>query len=234
MSPEEAAEFLTRLIDNTGNAQAFEGLDRDHIRQSAAANPLVMEWVVAQIALAQEHATVLDELAHGRGDAAQRVFDRSFQLRQLGDDGQAALLALSLFVPDASRSALAEAAGFGNDLARLNEAVRRLASLCLIGTSAGGQRLKIDGLTRELSGSRLKQDKHADDFRRQFVAYFVRYAEAHPNQTPDDLNALEVEKDNLLAAMDLAFELRDRQSVMRIAGELANVNGRACSARILG
>ena len=94
----------------------------------------------------------------------------------------------------------------------------------MIGISAGGQRLRIDGLTRELSGSRLKQDKRADDCRRQFIAYFVRYAEAHPNQTPDDLNALEVEKDNLLAAMDLAFELRECQSVMRIAGELANVN----------
>ncbi len=88
---------------------------RQHIYETAEANPFLMEWVVAQIGAAQEPDTVFEELAEGEGDAAQRVFDRSFNLPQLGEDGRAALLALSLFVPSASREALAEVAGFGDD-----------------------------------------------------------------------------------------------------------------------
>jgi hypothetical protein len=51
----------------------------------------------------------------------------SCNLKQLGDDGRVALLALSLFTPSATREASAQVAGFGDDLKRMNEAVRRLA-----------------------------------------------------------------------------------------------------------
>lgn len=156
MSPSEALEFLERLIRQSGS-NAFVDLDRQRITQVAAANPLVMEWVVAQVTLAQTPREVLDDLTHGVGDAAQRVFDRSFNLPQLGDDGRTALLALSLFVPSASRSALAAVAGFGNDANRLNEAVRRLAALRLVNTTDGGERLFVQGLTRELARARLEK-----------------------------------------------------------------------------
>src|SRR6266498_3731759 len=56
---------------------------------------------------AQRPRDVLAELRQGEGDAALRVFDRTFNLEQLGDDARAALLALSLFTPSASREALA-------------------------------------------------------------------------------------------------------------------------------
>src|SRR6185503_10136706 len=127
MSIEEADDFLQRLIEQTGNPSAFPQRDRERIMTASDRTPLIMQWVVAQIELAQEADTVLDELARGVGDAAERVFDRSFGLEQLGDDGRATLLALSLFAPDASRSALAEVAGFGEDSKRLDESVRRLA-----------------------------------------------------------------------------------------------------------
>ena len=88
-----------------------------------------------------------------------------------------------------------EAAAFGDDFARLNEAVRRLASLCMIGISAWRSAAQIDGLTRELSGSRLKQDKRADELPPQVVSpTSCVMPKPIRIRTPDDLNALEVEK----------------------------------------
>ena len=132
MSEQEANEFLDRLIEQTQNAGAFERLDRDRVIKSADANPLVMQWIIAQIDLAQHQSDVLDDLAHGEGDAAERVFDRSFNLPQVGSDGRDTLLALSLFVPSASREALADVVGFGDDVRRVREAVKNLAALCLV------------------------------------------------------------------------------------------------------
>jgi tetratricopeptide (TPR) repeat protein len=220
MSLEEAREFLNRLIAQAGNSRAFEGLDRDRIIQSADANPLVMQWIIAQIDLAQRPGDVLDSLAHGEGDAAQRVFDRSFNLPQLSDDGRASLLALSLFAPSASRPALAEVAGLGDDIKRLNEAIKSLAALCLVETTDAGERLTIEGLTRELARAHLYKDERAGEFRRRFVAYFVRYAEANAKTTAKDFDALESEKDNLLSAMDAAFEMKDWASLMGIRSAL--------------
>jgi tetratricopeptide (TPR) repeat protein len=222
MSLEEAREFLEHLIRQSSEPQVFDAHERDRIIQAAGANPLVMQWIVAQIDLALSLSDVLDDLVHGKGDAAQRVFNRSFELEQLGDDGRTVLLALSLFIPSASRPALAEVAGLGCDMTRLNEAVKRLASLRLIGTTEGGERLTIQGLTRELAKARLAADTRADEFRQRFVAYFLSYVKEHAQPTPEDYDALEVEKDNVLGAMDIAFAMENWSSVLVIANELAN------------
>lgn len=229
MSPEEADDFIKRLIEQAGDSSAFEQLDRKRIMEASDRNPLVMQWIMGQIDLAQDANTILDDLAQGIGDAAQRVFDRSFGLEQLGDDGRAILLALSLFAPDASRPALAEVAGFGGDLRRANEAVRRLASLYLVKTASGGQRLTVAGLTRELARARLSKDESAMEFCGRFVGYFVEYAKAHAQPTPEDYEALEEEKNNLLGAMDVAFQLKDWNPVKSIGAVLPvgmlNVHG---------
>ncbi len=107
MSIEESQDFLSRLIEEAHDRASFAGLDRGIIIETAERNPLVMQWIVAQIDEAQRPRDVLAELRQGEGDAALRVFDRTFNLEQLGDDARAALLALSLFTPSASREALA-------------------------------------------------------------------------------------------------------------------------------
>lgn len=216
MSQPEASEFLDRLIAQAHNTRAFEQLDRDRVIEAADAKPLVMQWVIAQIDLAQHPSDVLDDLAHGEGDATQRVFGRSFNLPQVGDDGRDTLLALSLFAPDASRPALAEVAGFGDDVRRLREAVKSLAALCLVEMTGTGERLVIKGLTRDLARARLSKDERANEFHRLFVAYFVQYAGSHSKTTPEDFDALEAEKDNLLSAMDVAFEIKEWESVMQV------------------
>lgn len=218
MSPGEAAEFVERWIEREAHSpHAFEGLERERIIEAAGRNPLVLQWVLARVDLAGEPGEVLDELVQGEGDAARRVFDSSFKLPQLGDDGRDALLALSLFVPDASRDALAEAAGFGaGEKKRFKEAITRLSSLWMVETTQGNKRLKIEGLTRELTKSHFSKDDRASKFRRRFVAHFLRYAVAHRKTDAKDLDALESEKDNILSAMDVAFDLNDWLSVTRL------------------
>jgi tetratricopeptide (TPR) repeat protein len=224
MSREEAGEYLERLVTQTQDAQIFSGEVRQRIYETAEANPYVMQWVVAQIDAAQEPDTVLEELSHGEGDAAEGVFGRSFNLPQLGDDGRAALLALSLFVPSATRDALAEAAGFDDELKRVNEAVKNLRALWLIKGIDENRRFTIEGLTRSLAHAQLSKDERADEFRQRFVTYFLTYAEAHAQPTPEDFDALDAEKDNLLAAMDGSFRLSNWAGVIRLM-EAINYDG---------
>jgi tetratricopeptide (TPR) repeat protein len=216
MSLEESQDFLSRLIEEAHDRASFDGLDRGAIIETAERNPLVMQWIVAQIDEAQRPRGVLAELRQGEGDAAFRVFDRSFNLEQLGDDGRAALLALSLFTPSASREALAHVAGFGDGLKRLNDAVRRLARLWLVVTKDGGERLVIEGLTREMARARINRLTNDDGFKQRFVAHFLAYAESYDQPKPEDYDALEAERENLLGAMDIAFEAQDWQTVMRL------------------
>lgn len=216
MTMGEARDFLQRLIERTRTPSNFSRLDRDDLIRRCEANPLVLQWVVRQVDLAKRPQDVLDDLAHGEGDAAERVFTHSFNLPQLGDDGRAALLALSLFTPDASREALANVSGFSNDLRRLSKAVEDLSALWLIETTAGNDRLFLRGLTRELARWRLASDKRAAEIQQLYVKYFLAYVQAHAESTPEDLDALEAEKDNVLKAIEAAFELKDWQSGLSI------------------
>jgi tetratricopeptide (TPR) repeat protein len=216
MSEPEANEFLTKLIAQSPNPKTFANIERNRVIEAADANPLVMEWVIAQIELAEHPNDVLNDLARGEGKAAQRVFDRSFDLPQVGNDGRDALLALSLFVPSASRAALAEVAGFDDDLKRVREAIKHLAALRLVETTEAGERLVLRGLTRSLARARLSKDSRADEFRRRFVTYFVRYAESHAETSKEDFDALEAERENVLGAIESAFELAEWEAVMQI------------------
>lgn len=219
MSPAEALEFLQLLIAQTLDPQIFAELDRDRIIKMAEGNPLILQWVVAQIDMAQEPKTVLEELAQGESDAVQRVFDRSFNLSQVGDDGRAVLLALSLFVPSAARPALAEVAGFGSDLVRLNEAVKSLRALWLIGTTERNERLTLEGLTRSLSRARLERQADLDAFRGRFISHFLEYARAYTQPTPEDFDALEAEKDNLISTLEIAFDMGRWEGVLTMMGD---------------
>jgi tetratricopeptide (TPR) repeat protein len=221
MSVEEAREFLTRMVEQTRTPAKFDKLDRDDLIQKCEANPLVLQWVVGQIDRALPLKNVLGYLAQGKGDAAERVFTRSFELPQLGDDGRAALLALSLFVPSASREALAQVAGFGTDLDRLDQAVEHLASLWLLEDVDNGERLMLQGLTRELAKVRLTRELRANELRQRFVKYFLEYSGGHAESTAEDYEALETEKDSILSAMDIAFNMRDWSTVQGIAYVLA-------------
>lgn len=231
MSLEEAREFLERLISDARKPSAFDHLNRDQIIDAADRIPLVMQWVVRQVESAREPQAVLNELALGEGDAAKRVFDQSFDLPQLGDDGRSVLLALSLFVPSASRSALCEVSGFGSDLARLDRSIQQLTELWLIEATASNERLRIEGLTRELAKARLSKSESISDYTKRFITYFLNLAQAHSANQPDDYKALEQEKDNILKAMDVAFEMEEWESVQKCANIVSRPVGGLLSVR---
>ncbi len=220
MSLPEAQEFLQKLIAQA-RPRAFEGLDHERIIQAADRIPLVMQWVVKRIDSAKQPQAVLDELAQGGGDAAKRVFDRSFDLPQVGDDGRATLLALALFAPNAARPALGMVVGLDGESGLLDRAIQALMELRLIEATAKNERLSVEGLTRELAKARLTRDSRANELRQRFVEYFLEYSQAHADPTPEDYDALEREKDNLLSAMDVAFDMQDWSSVQAIAYALA-------------
>ncbi|HKS30510.1 MAG TPA: tetratricopeptide repeat protein, partial [Pyrinomonadaceae bacterium] len=223
MTPEEAQEFLKRLVEQIEGGEIFSDDIRQRIYETAGKNPFVMEWIVAQIdTAAQEPDTILEELRHGEGDAAQRVFDRSFNLPQLGDDGRDTLLALSLFTPSATREALAAVAGFEDNMKRVNDAITNLRALWLVKGIDQNRRLTIEGLTRTLARARLSKDEHAAEFKERFIKYFQSYTGNHAQPTPKDYDLLEAEKDNLLRAIDTSFDLGYLESVMKMAFILAN------------
>lgn len=218
MRPEEANDLLDQLIAQAHDARAFANIDRDRLIQTAEANPLVLQWIVGQIDLAQDPEEVLDDLRHGEGTAAERVFNRSFDLKQLNNGGRVVLLALSLFAPSATRKAVAEVCGLGkdNDRKKFKEAVRSLAALWLIHTTEESKRLAVEGLTRELTKARLDSDPRAVPFRKRFVSRFLRYATTNSQTTAEHLSSLEDEKENLLLAVDLACDIGDLENVAKI------------------
>jgi tetratricopeptide (TPR) repeat protein len=221
MSRKEAEEFLERLTaEQTMEPQVFTPDVRRRVYETAEANPHVMQWVVGRIDLAQEPGAVLEELQHGEGDAAERIFDRSFELPLLGEDGRDALLALSLFAPGATPDALAAVAGF-DDAGRVREAVGNLRRLWLVKGVDGNRRLAVEGLTRTLAVARLSKDPRGDEFRRRFVAYFLRYAVVREEPAPENYDALEAERENLLSAAEAAYTYGDWESVMLMAFALA-------------
>ncbi|MFL6332700.1 MAG: NB-ARC domain-containing protein [Pyrinomonadaceae bacterium] len=220
MKRDEAEEFLNKVVAQTQDPELFTPEVRERIYQIAEANPFVMQWVVGQIDLAQEPGAVLEELRHCEGDAAVRIFGRSFELPLLGEDGRDALLALSLFAPSATPEALAAVVGF-DDAGRVREAVGNLRRLWLVRGVDGNRRLAVEGLTRTLAAARLSKDPRADEFRRRFVAYFLRYTEEREEPTAENYDALEGEKDNLLGASEVAFASGDWVSVTRMAYALA-------------
>ena len=216
MTPAEAREFLRLLIEQEEqDRSAFDGLDRDRIVAAAEYNPLVLRWIVEQIAGAQEPEGVLRELAQGRGGVAERVFDLSFNLPQVGDDGRAVLLALYLLRSRASRRALAAVAGLGDDPERFNRAVKKLSDLWLIQSREGNGKFFIRGLTRERIKKHLDASGRADEFSRRFIDYFLKYAEGHSRHAEEDFLALEDEKKNGANAMVMAFRQKDWKSVLK-------------------
>ena len=152
MSAEEVQQFVDGLLQQSQYPDAVKQYTDSIIRISEA-NPLVLQWIVSQVDLAQDPLDVFHELQHGEGDAAKRVFDRSFHLPQTGDDGRNVLLALAKFPDSASRLSLAYVAGFGDDVKSANDAIAHLASLRLVHSA----KRRIEFVLRDLRENSLQR-----------------------------------------------------------------------------
>jgi len=218
MTPDEAQQFLEMRRQQSERPERLKGVDWGQVAEVAEYNPMLMRWVVAQLEQAMRPEDVFQDIARGRGEGTDRIFGRTFRL--LGDDGQVALLALALFVPTASREALAAVCGFEDGRDRVNEAIRTLAAFDLLDTAVDPDRLGIVALTRRLTRAQLAKDERTDPLVGRFVLHFIEYAEAHPEVTKEDLDALDDERENLLAALDYAYAAKHWESVMGLRGAL--------------
>jgi tetratricopeptide (TPR) repeat protein len=196
-------------------SKAFDELNNDRIIKAAQYNPFAIKWLYKQIAGAQEAEDVLRDLKRRKGSVVQRVFDRAFDLPQLGDDGRDVLLSFAPFALRATRPSLAAVAGFGNNLNRLNNAVNMLLDLRLIETTESNDKFFVKGLTRECIKRRLNESGRADEFYSRFIKYFLKYAEDHARHSEKDFLALEAEKGNGAYAMHIAFQRGDWKSVIK-------------------
>lgn len=212
MRPDEAKQFLEMRRQESKRPERLKGVDWGQVAEVAEYNPMLMRWVVAQLEQAMRPEDVFEDIARGRGEATDRIFGRTFHL--LGDDGQMALLALALFVPTARREALAAVCGFEDGKDRVNEAIRTLAAFDLLDTAVEGDRLGIVALTRRLTRARLAEDERTGALVGRFVFHFLKYARDHSKVTKEDLDALDDERENLLAALDYAYAAEAWQSVM--------------------
>src|SRR5205085_476269 len=92
-----------------------------------------------------------------------------------------------------------------------------LRRLWLVKGVDGNRRLAVEGLTRTLAAARLSRDPRAGEFRCRFVAYFFRRTTGYSEPTAENFDELEYEKDNLLRAVEVAFNSFDWESVMKMA-----------------
>ena len=202
MQPNEVDCMIDEIAKTSINTGRLTPVDRERVIRQSGSNPLAIRWILAQIADGDSPKAVLDELANGKGAAAERVFDRSFNLPKVGPDGQLALLALSLFAPSTTREALAEVTQL--DYQTIRRVVKQLVTLNL--ARSDGERVYVEGLTRSLALVRLNQSG-ARELKIGFVKYFVNFTFKYNDQTPIADDILEAEKDNLAVAIDLAHQL---------------------------
>ncbi len=213
MSEQEAVEFLLRL-QRLKEKNLFGDLGPRQIAEVCGGNPLAMRLFVAQLAFSGNAEAALKDIRYSESDPVIRVYDRSVNLPELGDDGRTMLRALALFVPSASRAALSAVAGFGDDNEGLESRISALQQLELISTTPGADRLMVEGSVRDFLNEPI--DRYPDSLSWRFVDYFLTYAEQHSHATAEDFDALDLEFENLLDAMDMALEFKRSAELIRI------------------
>jgi hypothetical protein len=219
MTPAEAQELIDRLIEHSKLKETFTEDTCRRIYEVTEGRPYLIVWVVQEISAGSVPKKVFKELRQGEGDAAERVFHRYFNLPQLGRDGRAALLTLSLFVPHATRDALPAVAGFPGDETRLRKVIENLLKLMLVKGDAQNEHFALEGLPLDMAAARLPKSKYAAGIWRRFVTYFRDQALTNTKYdwaTPEDPGLPRAEKSNIIRAMQVAPCIKDWDTVVEL------------------
>lgn len=229
LSSEESKTFLDHYVKRTeGPSFIKKGIwEPRWLIKRAQGNPLVMILLLALL----RAGNTKDNPAHFPARSRQTSYIVNRVIDLLPSEERDVLTALALFVPDASRDALALVSRLSTE--GFDRAVKELVSKCLIGSTAGGERLLIEGAAREIIrhkildlDSTLKPHPLTYDTGYQcepFIEYFRLYAEQYVRSMPQNFDALEIERENLLGAVELAFKMRDDKRMVGIT-ELLNSN----------
>ena len=222
MSQNEATEFLKRTIEQAPRSWMFhDSAPTEQIFAACKGNPLAMQLLLAQIEFVQHETEALKLGVEEPSDPLSRVFDVSFNLPELNEDARRGLLALALFVPSASKSALAQVALISKAQEDTTLDATQLTRLKLAREVGDGNRLAVEGFIRDELQKRLIKSSIGDVLRGKFVSYFLGFAEYYsPNAKNYDL--LEKEFENLLNAIEMAEGLGRWQELTELCIALAD------------
>lgn len=217
MTESEAKEFWARLVKRWArHPHIFANVHPEEvIKRVRTTNPFILFRGVFTYVNRVGDWDSVDNALYG-SEVEQRIFRRSFELKQVGDHGRRVLMALSLFQNPAPRKVLAFVAGLENDSNAFTEAVKGLLDLWLVKLVDYGRRLTLDGTYRRYAMEHMNSQPYKNELQGRFVQHFVDYVEAHPRTNAEDLNAIEEEKDNIFEAMNIAYTNGDLPSVTQI------------------
>lgn len=218
MTASEAQKFWEQLIEKRAqHPYVFDSLPPPEVIKRYGTNPFVLFVGVFTYVDKQGAWDSVEEMALApKGEVEQRIFRRSFNLKQVGEGGRKVLLALSLFRPHASREALAYVAGLEYHSDQFRDAVVNLKSLWLINPVGSGGRLTVEKDYRRYARDYMNEHGLNEEPQGRFVQHFVGYVEAHPRTSADDFKAIEEEKDNIFEALELAHAGGDFSSVTKV------------------
>jgi tetratricopeptide (TPR) repeat protein len=225
MTPPEAGKFWTRLVhDVAQHKHAFSKFTPEEVVGKFGTNPFILyQGVFIHVATGGDWKTV-ESVGLVTEEVEKRYFRRSFELPQVGSKGRKVLLALSLFTPHASREALAKVAGLDSRSKGFTDSVAKLTSLWLISPAlADEQRLTMDKLNRRYAREYLDHHRLARELQPRFVQHFAEYVVSHARSTAEDFNAIEMEKDNIFEAMNIARTV-DRPNLTKIFDVLGRLH----------
>ncbi|MDT5271352.1 MAG: hypothetical protein QOH49_3538 [Acidobacteriota bacterium] len=243
MEHDEALEMFRRLVAETQSPRIFTDEVRDGILHAACGHPVALKLIMSYINLTQRPAGVLEQLRRNEGEVTGLVIEIAFNLPQLGPDGQAVLLGLSLFTPRATHEALAYVAGFGRGpraLRRLDKAVANLTRLSLLMAGDEGGRLGLENFVRRRVRVKFDEDNRTGRFewlpgpvrplflwfltaegpRRHFKRRFIEYFREHTVNFKwadyAECTVAKAERSNVVAAMQFACERQDWDTVLEL------------------
>ncbi len=153
MKQQDALGLIAQECENKGVELSAEGAEWLYRRTGGI--PLAIVWSIGQMAFGLGTEAVFRRLGNPQGDFMTFVFKGSVELVR-GSDAHRLLMALALFVTDASREALGCVTGLDEDMLSRDEGLEALEKLSLIGRQTGG-RFSLLPLTKTYALAELKQ-----------------------------------------------------------------------------
>lgn len=126
--------------------------------------------------------------------------------RELTANDEAALRALSLFVPSASFAAWMNVASLSRQA--LEMAIDRLTALSLVDVLEGEERYALHPITRNFVRDELLSDaQNTNDVQMRFGKYWISYAQPLDLNDSNDVIAFQSERPNINAAAELLWQI---------------------------
>lgn len=212
MTLDESREFINNEIENFANQPRLRTMDADTLAKTCDGNPMVIRWALGLF----EHFYTIDDIAEAlksaEGDAANRVFKRTYDLLTAKEKDM--ILSLALFFPSCDPNIMEMF--FSLPRQKLVPILSRLSKYALIETDISSSRIWLVALTRQLAYAQLKN--HPKQFSRiskLFVKSYLDFVDRFVSNSKP-FAELRIEEENLFTAMDLALEVKRPESVVRL------------------